>query len=145
MIKNLLVIIGFLLISGCSRSNTDISVQIEKLFGNSSTAPIDLSLVGPSSWERVCVLPPYTDNEQAERILGFKWNADHITSIRDSDAINVLVFIQGKTVIAFTEHRRVKGDFSKLVPRCLPRERSTVVRKVDTDPRSKGWVYLTVD
>lgn len=44
--------------SACSGNNTEISEQIELQFKASSTAPINLALVGLTSWEQVCVLGP---------------------------------------------------------------------------------------
>ena len=134
-----------LLVSACSGVSDEISAQIEAQFNASSTAPIDLALVGPSTWERVCVLGPYTMNENAEKILGFKWDANGKTSIGSNDGINVLVFVQGSEVIAYTEYPRGKGDFSHMVPRCLPRDRATVVRQPDPDPRNNGWVFLVAE
>ena len=123
---------------GCSSGSSPISKQIAVQLEASKTAPIDLSLVGPASWERVCVLSPYTTNQTAEQVLGFRWDAESKTSIAGSDGINVLVFVQKQQVVAYTEHPRNKGDFSKLQPRCLPRSQATVKR----EPAAGGWVYL---
>ena len=127
-----------MLLFGCSGGGSPISEQIAVQFEASKTAPIDLSVVGPASWERVCVLSPYTTNQTAEQVLGFKWDAESKTSIAGSDGINVLVFVQNQQVVAYTEHPRNKGDFSKLQPRCLPRSQATVQRK----PNASGWAYL---
>lgn len=107
-------------------------------FEANKTASIDLSVVGPQSWERVCVLPPYSTNQATEQILGFRWDAESKTSITGSDGVNVLVFVQNKQAVAYTEHPRNKGDFSKLQPQCLPRSQAIVGRKLGVD----GWVYL---
>jgi hypothetical protein len=131
-----------LLAAACSENDRDISAQIQAQFDASRTAPIDLSLVGPPSCERVCVLPPYTLNDQAKEILGFEWNSNHKTSIGGDDGINVLAFVQGTNVVAFTEYRRDKGDFSSMNPKCLAKENAIVFRQVAPDPRSNGWVYL---
>ena len=128
----------FSLLCGACSSGSDISGQIESQFKASEAAPINLALVVPASWERVCVLGPYTDNLRTEQVLGFKWDSEAKTSIAASDGINVLVFVQGKEVVAYSEHPRSKGDFSQLQPRCLPRSLATVTRKVG----SGGWVYL---
>jgi len=116
----------------------EISAQIEEQVKASTTVPVDLALVGPSSWERVCVLAPYTNNERAEQIIGFKWNAEGKTAITSSDGINVLVFVKDHEVIAYTEHHRNKGDFSKLEPQCLARGQATLVRQ----PDSGGKIFL---
>jgi len=132
------LILPLMLIFGFSSGNSAISEQITAQFDASKTTSIDLSVVGPASWERVCVLSPYTTNQTAEQVLGFKWDAESKTSIAGSDGINVLVFVQNQQVVAYTEHPRNKGDFSKLQPRCLPRSQSTVERKSGAD----GWVFL---
>lgn len=73
-----------LLCGGCS-SGIDISGQIESQFSASETAPINLGVVGPASWELVCVLGPYMDNHRTEKVLGFKWGSEANTSIAASD------------------------------------------------------------
>jgi hypothetical protein len=125
-------------VTACSHESNEISAQIESQFKVSSTAPINLALVGPSSWELVCVLGPYTNNEGAEKVLGFKWDAEGKTSIAGSDGVNVLAFIKNHDVIAFTEHPRNIGDFSKLDSQCLARAQATLVRESGSD----NWVYL---
>jgi hypothetical protein len=105
-----------LLVSSCAGNSNEISAQIESQFKASSTAPVNLALVGPTSWEQVCVLGPYTNNDGAEKVLGFKWDAAGKTSITGSDGVNVLAFVRNHEVIAFTEHPRNIGDFSKLEP-----------------------------
>jgi hypothetical protein len=54
----------------CACSEPPISKQIADRF-DSGASESDLASVGPDGWERVCVLGPYTNNEQAEEILGF--------------------------------------------------------------------------
>jgi hypothetical protein len=94
----------------CS-SGSNISEQIESQFKASEATSVNLAVVGPASWDRVCVLRPYTDNQRTAQVLGFKWDSEAKTSIAESDGINVLVFVQGKEVVAHTEHPRSKGDF----------------------------------
>lgn len=134
-------VIILLFVSACSGNSNKISTQIESQFKASSTAPVNLALVGPASWEQVCILVPYTNNEGAEKVLGFKWDAEGKTSITGSDGVNVLTFVRNHEVIAFTEHPRNMGDFSKLEPRCLTRAHATVAR----EPGSAGWVYLVAN
>lgn len=86
-------------------------------------------------------MSPYMDNKQTEKVLGFKWNSESKTSIQSNDGINVLAFIQGSEVVAYTEHRRDKGDFSRMQPRCLMRGLATVVRQIETI-RDSRWVFL---
>lgn len=129
------VVLAYSLLCGACSSGGNISGQIELQFKASEAAPINLALVGPASWERVCVLTPYTDNNRTEQVLGFEWNSEAKTSIAGSDGINVLVFVQGKEVVAYAEHSRSKGDFSQLQPQCLPRRLATVKRRVGSGGR----------
>lgn len=138
MKRSLLLLLSISLVLGCTGASTSISEQITKQFKASQTAPIDLSTVGPASWERVCILSPYSTNQTAELVLGFKWDAESKTSIAGNDGINVLVFVQEQRVVAYTEHPRDLGDFSKLQPRCLVRTQATVKRESD----NSGWVSL---
>jgi hypothetical protein len=80
------------------------------------------------------VLGTYSSSDAAKRVLGFYWNVEARSAIATSDSINLLVFVKGADVVAFTEHRRNKGDFIKLNPKCLPRENAVVVRR--TEPGS---------
>lgn len=127
----------FLGVSACS-DLSEISLQIEAQFKANDISPINLALTGPVSWERVCVLGPYSNNSYAERVLGFKWDAEGKTSIYGSDVVNVLVYIKENQVVAYTEHPRNKGDFSQMNPPCLSRESAVLVRKRGSD----GWVFL---
>ncbi|MHB8914959.1 MAG: hypothetical protein ACYC4K_04005 [Thiobacillus sp.] len=126
-----LLIVVFLLLSACVDRNNQINAQIEAQLHAKPMGPLNLALVGPSSWERVCVLGPYTTNEHAEKVLGFKWNATVKTSIGDNEGINVLVFAQARQVIAYTEYPRNKVDFSKMVPRCLNRNQANLIQSRD--------------
>lgn len=136
--KRFALVVSLMLLHGCSSSSSPIRAKITAQFEASNTAPIDLSVVGPASWKRICVLSPYTTNQTAEKVLGFRWDAESKTSIAGSDGVNVLVFVQNQQVVAYAEHPRNKGDFSKLEPRCLLRSQATVRREAGAD----GWVYL---
>jgi hypothetical protein len=136
--KDLITIASVLVLAGCSGTSSEISTKLATLFAQENASIIDLAELGPQSWERVCVLTPYTTNDEAERVLGFKWNAEGETSIASSDGINVLVFVRGSEVVAFAEHSRNAGDLSQINPRCLQRDKAKLVRHAG----SQGWVYL---
>jgi hypothetical protein len=126
------------LLSACSKGDSTISAAIADQFDRKSETVVDLSIVGPSGWDRVCILTPYTSNAETEKVLGFKWDSDTKTSIGGSDGINVVVFLRGREVLTFTEHPRNKGDFSGVVSRCVSRERAKFIRVAEKD----GWTYL---
>ncbi|WP_028240126.1 hypothetical protein [Stutzerimonas azotifigens] len=89
--------------------------------GLASGQPVDLSALQPGPWDRACVLPPYTTDPAAETILGTPWEAGRYTDIAMSDAIAVLVFLDGRRVAAHVEMPRRRGDLAGLVPRCMDR------------------------
>jgi hypothetical protein len=121
--------IAILFLSACANGDKSISQQLTAEFDASTSAPVDLAKIGPSTWEKVCVLGPYTTNEAAEKILGFKWDVEQRSSIAKNDNINLLVFVKGREVLAYAEHPRNKGDFLKLHSKCLSRKQSTLLRR----------------
>lgn len=131
------VVVG-LLLGACSSSDKGISEKLTEEFDSSTSTPIDMTQVGPSVWERLCVLGPYSTNETAEQALGFKWDVEGKSEVVTNDGINLLLFVKGQEVLAYSEHRRDKGDFLKLEPRCLTRTQATLVRQ----PNPGGWVQL---
>jgi len=135
--KSVFVTLSMFLVA-CTSASPEISAQLARQFTASESLAIDLAQLGPASWQKVCVLTPYTTNQQAELVLGFKWNAEGNTSIASNDGINVLVLVRDTDVIAYAEHPRNLGDLSKLRPSCLPRANAKVVRQVG----NQGWVYL---
>lgn len=119
-------------------ARSDISARIVAQLHADPAAPVDLRGIGPEQWERMCVLKPYANNVTARKTLGFPWDAEKCTAIANHDGINVLVFIQDNRVLAYTEHPRNQGDFSRLKPGCLARDQAIVAREKD----SSGWIYL---
>lgn len=136
--KWILISVAAALLSSCSKGDPSISAAIADQFDREAINVIDLSVVGPPGWDRVCMLTPYTNNVVTEKVLGFKWDSDKKTSIGSSDRINVVVFLNGQNVLAFTEHPRNKGDFSGIDSRCVSREQAKFVRAV----RDDGWTFL---
>jgi hypothetical protein len=136
--KKVITVLLLFLVSSCGFSRSDISKELENQIQNNNGERIDLSQVGGSAWRRVCILGPYSDNNKAEKTLGFKWDLEKKTSsILSSDSVNVLVFVEGKDVIAYVEHPRRLGDFAKLSGQCFDRLSATLVRD---KTRKDNWV-----
>lgn len=114
---------------------------VEQLTAEENT-PVDLSQVGPDTWQRVCILGPYADNSVAAETLGFAWDLEQATALSESDGISVLVFIRDPAeVVAYTEHPRNKGDFADIAPQCFDREQAQFKRQVSQD----GWLRLVAE
>jgi hypothetical protein len=121
--------IAMLFLSACMNNDNIISQKLTAEFNASTSAPIDLAKLSPPTWEKVCILGPYTTNGEAEKVLGFKWDVEKKSIVTTNDGINLLVFVKGREVLAYAEHPRNKGDFSKLQSRCLTRKQSTLLRQ----------------
>ena len=74
--------------TGC----TDYSSRISDQFNATGRTSIDLMQAVPITWDKVCILGPYSGDKEAERTLGFKWPAERRTSIENSDGIALLLF-----------------------------------------------------
>lgn len=134
-----LSVASLVLLVACSRGDDpSISSAIAEQFDRTTDQVVDLSVVGPKEWDRVCILPPYTSREQAEKVLGFNWNSDSKSNIGASDTINVVVFVKENEVVAYTEHPRNKGDFSGITQKCVSRE----LAKYERVPGDSNWVFL---
>ncbi len=136
------LLLGMLcLLTACS--DDDISKAITAQLKANAAAPIDLAVVGPKKpWDRVCVLPPYSNNAGARIILGFPWDAEGKTGINSNEGINVLVFVQGQQVVAYTRHHRGNGDFSRLQPKCLPHS-DAKIKPIEDD--EGDWIFFVAD
>lgn len=139
MFKHLIFASYILLtIIGCTEDDSTSSI-IAKQFTESKGSTINLSIVAPGAWEKVCILGPYSNNDVAEQTLGFKWNAEATTSIRTNDNISLLLFVQQKRVVSYVEHPRSYGDFSNLTKQCFPREKAQFIHEAKPN---KGWPGL---
>jgi hypothetical protein len=126
--------------AGCARQAGDSHFReaLETEIGAAGSGTADLSRLGSKNWTRICILKPYTNNEGAESVLGFKWNSEKYTSIATNDGIVVVVITAADTVESFTEYSRSKGDFASIQPRCTTRSGAKVVNQVP----SVGWPQL---
>jgi hypothetical protein len=144
--KKVITVLFLFLVSSCSFgrseiSRSDISKELEAQLQKNNRERIDLSQVGGSDWQRVCVFGPYSDNKRAEKTLGFKWDLEkNAPSIVSADGVNVLAFVEGKDVIEHVEHPRSLGDFAKLSGQCFSRGDAILVKDKTT---TENWVSFT--
>ena len=121
--------------TGCA----DYSAEISNQFKASGKTSIDLQEAVPTQWEKVCVFGPYSDNEEIEQVVGFKWPAESRTNIKDSDGISLLLFVREKSVIEYVEQPRDEGDFARLDGRCF---NSSTARFKSVKDARHNWSYL---
>jgi hypothetical protein len=125
-------------LAGCQRDSTS-SSSIADQFLASGSRSVNLASAVPGTWDRVCILGPYSNNAAANGALGFNWPAESLTSIKDNDGISLLIFVRGKTVVSYVEQPRNAGDFTNLAGRCFLRN-SAKFKQV-SHPKN-GWVGL---
>ena len=121
------------LLAGCNSAATQtrdtLTEQLE-----SSAETITLADIGPSDWERFCVLAPYLTHESAIAQLGFDWDAESETSIERRDDVYIVVFADQENVISHVEMPRQSRELINSSISCLERSNSTIAWSVDD-----GW------
>jgi len=75
-----LLALGALSLCSCTSADGGISEKLTEQFDASSSAPVDIAKLGPSTWDKFCVLGPYTTNAAAAQRLGFKWDVERQSS-----------------------------------------------------------------
>ncbi len=94
---------------------------IERDYLASGMKIVNLPKSVPQAWQRVCVLGPYASSKDAGALLGFDWNADAHSRVRDHQDAVLLIFVSGHIVVGAADYPRAAGDLSRLAPRCYPR------------------------
>lgn len=108
-----LTFIFVIFLSSCSK----VGEAPERTFDYSQEI-IDLSVEIRGSWDQVCIIKPYSDNQIAEELLGFKFDIERKSGIFVLDGITLLVATSEKQVIEYFEVPRNNIDFSSLKPGC---------------------------
>ena len=95
----------------------------------------------PFSWDRMFVFTPYTSQEEIERRLGFRWPDIHRTRIWMDDAVVLVVFVRGDSVVAWHDEPRSLDLNGITRPEPYPPDSARFV--VDSAPANgPGWLRL---
>lgn len=80
---------------------------------------VELVRVVGAAWDRFCVMHPYDDmGEMRREISGeIPWRA----SVALNDSHNVLLFVDGRRLVAWDRIDRAAVDIAPMPRRCLPR------------------------
>ncbi|GGX95048.1 hypothetical protein GCM10007386_27550 [Pseudoduganella dura] len=126
----------------CSEHDT-ITESISRQFKQTGRHSVDLHTAVPQSWNRVCILGPYSDKAATHATLGFKWDSDKVSDVATNDGIVLLAFVDNAgdadKVAFFTNYPRGMGDFSNLSRRCFARPDAKFEQ---VDRPLKGWPGL---
>ena len=89
------------------------------------------------SWDKVCILGPYTPDDEVDSLTGIQGAAEQAHDIRSNDGINVLMFVRDARIAASVAHPRNQGDFGpEVVGKCYSRERANFSVRV---PPANRW------
>ena len=89
------------------------------------------------SWDKVCILGPYTPDDKVDSLTGIQGAAGQAYDIRSNDGINVLMFIRDARIAASVAHPRNQGDFGpEVVGKCYSREQANFSVRV---PPANSW------
>ncbi|WP_338728573.1 hypothetical protein V8687_11195 [Shewanella baltica] len=75
---------------------------------------IDLGKEIEGDWDKVCFLPPYTNNDLAREVLSIEFDAEGNSGVYVLDSITLVVIIKQNTVLECFETPRNNVDFASL-------------------------------
>lgn len=106
---------------------------------------LDLGSVTSFDWERVCIFPPYTNEQKINERLGFIWERAASTGIESDDSICLFVFMKDGQVVLHSMFSRSDGDFSGLGEGgvCVSRAKALFgIRTQDSGRPGEPWINL---
>ena len=77
---------------------------------------VDISAATTFSWQRLYIFGPYTSLLEITDTVGRSWRKKCYTAVHGSDAVNLLVFTDGKTVVHCLDFPINEGWFSQTEP-----------------------------
>ena len=133
------IVFALLILPACDSSTATVSEELSRQFNASGRTFVNLAEVLPRSWNRVCIMGPYSDNKAVKETLGFQWDVIANSSITKNDSISLLLFVQNNQVVEQVEHPRRDGDFANLSRQCFSKENATFYYQINP---KKGWPGL---
>jgi hypothetical protein len=121
------------------RERNDLGLAIRKELQKSQGLTLDFSLIKLRyEWDRVCIFTPYTDEKEADAIMGFPTHLDMYSELKSSDSIHLIVFYEGKAMTAYTKLGRDTADFQLQRSACFEKDHSRFVRSSLGSPFALG-------
>ncbi|WP_283788540.1 hypothetical protein QNI23_001070 [Bermanella sp. WJH001] len=115
-----IILLTLILTAGCSDSLSTLTLSVEN-------AHVDLAQQVEGDWDSVCILTPYTTDENAAKVTGLNITDVKGTGIENSDSFQVLVFLKNQAL-----HRKYRvsmenARFELTAPWCFDKEQSYLV------------------
>lgn len=104
--------------------------QLNQYVPEVNNGMVDLRQTGKGEWTKICVFAPYSDDQDAKRILGFEWDLEQQTTIDTDDSVSLLVYVRGQYVVGNAQLKRTQYDFAHLHGQCFKRA-DTLFKLVD--------------
>ncbi len=67
---------------------------------------VDLPKSVPFPWSQVCIMGPGSNGDAAKALLGFDWNADAHSDVRDDADVVLLIFTNKNMVVGAVDYSR---------------------------------------
>ena len=84
----------------------DLEQAIRRDVAASGGKLVDLPKSVPFPWTQVCVMGPGSDSQAAKALLGFDWDADAHSDVRDDDSVVLLIFTNKNMVVGAVDYSR---------------------------------------
>jgi hypothetical protein len=108
--------------SACTLEGS-VSRSIAASVGKGPGTRLDLAEHASFPWDRVCIIGPYTSDDDVDSLTGVRGAAAKDHGIQSNDSINVLMFVSDGRIAASVAHRRGRGDFfPELTGKCYTRD-----------------------
>ncbi|AZI24007.1 hypothetical protein EA772_01105 [Pedobacter sp. G11] len=146
------LILGFFLATSCNRVNNDhhIVLLLEKEVSRNIGGKIELGKLINFKWDKLLILPPYTNISRVEKAHHISLNPIKHSRIDIREDINQIVFFEENKIIKMIEFPRSSGDFenahqSELFTRANANFKIFATNPPQNTPNSKPWIILKKD
>jgi hypothetical protein len=120
----LLVLIPLVAVFVWFNNRHSLADAIDRDFHASGGKVVDLPKSVPFAWSRVCILGPYSGTRQTSALLGFEWDSDAHSAIKQHDGVLLLVFATDTLVVGAADYSRVLDAWAG---KCYPRSQARFV------------------
>lgn len=113
-LTRLLSILAIVSVVACRGDDRDVRRDAERHFTSARSSPDSILEVGRTDagpWTRVFAFGPYTSRRLMDSVIGASVSAAAASRIEGSDDVNMLIFADGRGVLAHAAVSRTFGDF----------------------------------
>jgi hypothetical protein len=100
--------------AGCSSPHAEPALRDRLVEALAKGEPVELRSVTPFAWDRVHVIPPYTQPNDIREATALEQTGAGRFGIEKRDDICLLVFVKGGKLVEAVDVPRDRADFAKL-------------------------------